>query len=29
VATESGALAFSWTGDNGFSVTESAAITVE
>jgi sulfur-oxidizing protein SoxZ len=29
VATESGTLAFSWTGDNGFSVTESAPITVE
>ena len=29
VATESGTLAFHWTGDNGFSVTESAAITVE
>jgi sulfur-oxidizing protein SoxZ len=29
VATESGTLAFSWTGDNGFAVTESAAITVE
>jgi len=28
VATESGTLAFQWTGDNGFSVTESAAITV-
>ena len=29
VATESGTLAFHWTGDNGFSVTESARITVE
>ena len=29
VATESGTLAFHWTGDNGFSVTESAAISVE
>ena len=29
VATESGTLAFQWTGDNGFSVTESAAIAVE
>jgi len=29
VATESGTLAFTWTGDNGFSVTESADITVE
>ena len=28
VATESGTLVFHWTGDNGFSVTESAAITV-
>jgi len=28
VATESGTLTFHWTGDNGFSVTESAAITV-
>jgi sulfur-oxidizing protein SoxZ len=28
VATETGTLAFHWTGDNGFSVTESAAITV-
>lgn len=27
-ATESGTLAFTWTGDNGFSLTESAAITV-
>ena len=29
VATESGTLAFQWTGDNGFSLTESAAIRVE
>jgi sulfur-oxidizing protein SoxZ len=29
VATESGTLSFQWTGDNGFSVTESATITVE
>ena len=29
IATESGTLAFHWTGDNGFSVRESAAITVE
>ncbi len=29
VATESGTLAFHWTGDNGFSVTKSAAISVE
>jgi len=29
VATESGTLAFHWTGDNGFSVTESAVILVE
>ena len=28
VATETGIIAFHWTGDNGFSVTESAAITV-
>jgi sulfur-oxidizing protein SoxZ len=28
VATESGTLTFQWTGDNGFSVTESARITV-
>jgi len=28
VATESGTLAFAWTGDKGFSVTESARITV-
>ena len=29
VATVSGTLTFQWTGDNGFAVTESAAITVE
>ena len=29
VATESGTIAFTWTGDNGFSVTESAKIAVE
>ena len=29
IATESGTIAFQWTGDNGFSVTESAAISVE
>jgi sulfur-oxidizing protein SoxZ len=29
VATESGTIAFHWTGDNGFSATESAAIVVE
>jgi sulfur-oxidizing protein SoxZ len=29
VATESGSIAFHWTGDNGFSVTESAAIVVD
>ena len=29
IATETGTLAFSWTGDNGFAVTESAPITVE
>ena len=29
VATESGALTFNWTGDNGFAVTETAKITVE
>jgi sulfur-oxidizing protein SoxZ len=29
IATESGKLEFRWTGDNGFSATESAAITVE
>jgi len=28
VATESGKIEFRWTGDNGYSVTESAAITV-
>jgi sulfur-oxidizing protein SoxZ len=28
IATESGTIAFTWTGDNGFSVTESAAIVV-
>jgi sulfur-oxidizing protein SoxZ len=28
IATESGAIVFKWTGDNGFSVTESAAISV-
>jgi len=28
VATESGTLTFTWTGDNGFSATETAAITV-
>ena len=28
VATESGTLAFHWTGDSGFAVTESAAIVV-
>ena len=28
VATESGTITFRWTGDKGFSVTESAAITV-
>jgi sulfur-oxidizing protein SoxZ len=28
VATESGTLEFSWVGDNGFAVTESATITV-
>lgn len=28
VATESGTLEFRWTGDNGFSVTESASLTV-
>lgn len=28
VATESGTLEFRWTGDNGFSVTQSAKITV-
>ena len=29
IATESGKLEFRWTGDNGFSASESAAITVE
>jgi sulfur-oxidizing protein SoxZ len=29
IATESGTLEFRWTGDNGFSATETAAITVE
>ena len=29
IATESGALNFEWTGDNGFSATESVNITVE
>ena len=29
VATQSGTLTFSWTGDNGFTVTEQASITVE
>ena len=29
VAVESGTLTFQWTGDHGFSVTESARITVE
>jgi sulfur-oxidizing protein SoxZ len=29
IATESGTLTFEWTGDNGFSATASAAITVE
>ena len=29
VPTESGTIAFQWTGDNGFSATASAAITVE
>ena len=28
VATESGTIAFKWVGDNGFAVTETAAITV-
>ena len=27
-ATESGSIAFTWTGDNGYSLTESAVITV-
>ena len=29
VATESGTLTFQWTGDNGFTLTESAPITVD
>lgn len=29
LATESGTLQFTWTGDNGFSVTEQAKITVD
>ena len=29
IATESGTLAFRWTGDNGFAATATAAITVE
>lgn len=29
IATESGTLVFTWTGDNGFSATESVAIKVE
>ncbi len=29
IATESGMLTFTWTGDNGFSATERAQITVE
>jgi sulfur-oxidizing protein SoxZ len=29
VATQSGTLTFTWTGDNGFAVTEQASITVE
>jgi sulfur-oxidizing protein SoxZ len=29
VATESGAIAFQWVGDNGYSVTETASIRVE
>jgi sulfur-oxidizing protein SoxZ len=29
VATESGTLAFHWTGDNGFSLTETAPISIE
>ena len=28
LATESGTIAFTWTGDNGYSLTESAAISV-
>jgi sulfur-oxidizing protein SoxZ len=29
VATETGTIAFNWTGDNGFAATETAPITVE
>ena len=29
IATESGTIAFKWTGDNGYSASEQAAITVE
>jgi sulfur-oxidizing protein SoxZ len=29
IATESGTLTFTWTGDNGFSATETAAVSVE
>ena len=29
IATESGTMVFAWTGDNGYSVTESAAIRVD
>jgi sulfur-oxidizing protein SoxZ len=29
IASESGTIAFTWTGDNGFSVTESATVAVE
>ena len=29
IATESGTIAFRWTGDNGFEASETAAITVE
>ena len=29
LATDSGTIAFKWTGDNGFSATESVQITVE
>lgn len=29
VATESGTIAFEWSGDNGFAASEHAAITVE
>jgi len=29
VAVESGTIAFEWTGDNGFSVTESATISID